>query len=259
MSIGDCEGIKTDRIVEAPAVAALDLLRQHANNQRALARASWYGDYCPDCRRWFNYDQLREVRDRALGSTVRVCGTCARKRRRLRSALVLVALLAVAGLLAYSLRGLLDDPAAKGVFDGLRTPQPPDVLDVGIRRVPRVDETSLLRRLNAQRSAAGLRPLARDRAASLLAMHHSAAMADAGRLSRVPASDLRPFRYAGDVHQTEFHHAGGSVPRTRAQVLDAILRDSARRRSILGRYDRVGVGIEQRPGNLWVTLIFISA
>jgi len=128
------------------------------------------------------------------------------------------------------------------------------------RQTPKLDSAWLLRAINARRRQAGRRPLAADRAASLLAQQQSSRMADAGRLHAIPNRDLRPFSYAGTVEEHEFQDEGGSIPQPRGEVFAEIMRGTGLRRdSLSSRFNRVGLGITRRPPNLWVTLIFIRA
>jgi hypothetical protein len=126
------------------------------------------------------------------------------------------------------------------------------------RQTPKLDSAWLLRAINGQRRKAGLQPLRADRAASLLAQQQSARMAAVGRMLVISGRDLRPFRYAGDVAQTEFRFEGGSIPFTRSDVFAEMMK-KATRRDVLGRYNRVGIGVTRRPPNLWLALILTRA
>jgi hypothetical protein len=128
------------------------------------------------------------------------------------------------------------------------------------RQTPKLDSAWLLKAINARRRQAGQRPLAADRAASLLAQQQSSRMADAGRLHVIPNRDLRPFSYAGTVEEHELQYEGGLFPPTSAYVFaDMMRRKGLRRDSLSGRFNRAGIGITRRPHSLWVTLIFIRA
>jgi Cysteine-rich secretory protein family len=126
------------------------------------------------------------------------------------------------------------------------------------RQTPKLDSAWLLRAINGQRRHAGLQPLSADRAASLLAQQQSVRMAAAGKMLVISGRDLRPFRYAGDVAQTEFSFEGGSIPFTRSEVFAEMMKKGTRR-DVLGRYNRVGIGVTRRPPNLWLALILIRA
>jgi hypothetical protein len=127
-----------------------------------------------------------------------------------------------------------------------------------LRQTPKLDSAWLLKAINTQRRRTGRQPLSADRAASLLAQQESARMAAAGRMLVIPGRDLRPFRYAGDVAQTEFRFEGGSIPFTRSEVFAEMMKKGTRR-DVLGRYNRVGIGVTRRPPNLWLALILIRA
>jgi hypothetical protein len=128
------------------------------------------------------------------------------------------------------------------------------------RQTPKLDSAWLLKAINARRRQAGRRPLAADRAASLLAQQQNSRMADAGRLQAISNRDLRPFSYAGTVEEHEFQDEGGSFPQTSADVFADMMRGKGlRHASLSGRFNRVGIGITRRPPSLWVTLIFIRA
>jgi hypothetical protein len=126
------------------------------------------------------------------------------------------------------------------------------------RQTPKLDSAWLLNAINAQRRRTGRQPLSADRAASLLAQQQSARMAAAGKMLVISGHDLRPFRYAGDVAQTEFRFEGGSIPFTRSEVFAEMMKKGTRR-DVLGRYNRVGIGVTRRPPNLWLALILIRA
>jgi hypothetical protein len=170
--------------------------------------------------------------------------------RRLRTVLIAGAILgslAVLLLLKPSLHGKTLDRTANGA---MALP----------RQVPKLNSTWLLSAINARRRQAGRRPLAADRAASLLAQQQSSRMADSGRLHAISNRDLRPFSYAGTVEEHEFQYEGGSFPRTPMGVFADMMRGKGLRRdSLSGRFNRVGVGVTRRPPSLWVTLIFIKA
>jgi hypothetical protein len=126
------------------------------------------------------------------------------------------------------------------------------------RQTPKLDSAWLLKAINGKRRQAGLQPLSPDRAASLLARQQSARMARARRMLAISGQDLRPFRYAGDVAQTEFRFEGGSIPFTRGEVFAEMMKKETRR-DILGPYNRVGIGVTRHPPNLWLALILIRA
>lgn len=126
------------------------------------------------------------------------------------------------------------------------------------RQTPKLDSAWLLNAINAQRRRTGRQPLSADRAASLLAQQQSARMAAAGKMLVISGRDLRPFRYSGDVAQTEFRFEGGSIPFTRGEVFAEMMKKGTRR-EVLGRYNRVGIGVTRRPPNLWLALILIRA
>jgi hypothetical protein len=126
------------------------------------------------------------------------------------------------------------------------------------RQVPKVNSAWLLSAINARRRQAGLKPLSADRAASLLAQQQSARMAAGGKMLTISGRDLRPFRFAGDVAQTEFRFEGGSIPFTRSEVFAEMMKKGTRR-EVLGRYNRVGIGVTRRPPSLWLALILIRA
>ena len=169
-----------------------------------------------------------------------------------RTILILVAIVGAVALLLWfkpSLHsGRSVDKAANAANAALALP----------RQTPKLDSAWLLKAINGQRRQAGVQPLSADRAASLLAQQQSARMAAAGRMLVISGRDLRPFRYAGDVAQTEFSFEGGSIPFTRSEVFAEMMKKGTRR-DVLGRYNRVGIGVTRRPPTLWLALILIRA
>ena len=124
------------------------------------------------------------------------------------------------------------------------------------RQAPKLDSSWLLTKINARRRQAGLKPLRADRAASLLAQQQSARMANASRMLTISGRDLRPFRYAGAVAQTEFEFEGGSIPFTRTEVFSELMK-KATGRDALGHYNRAGIGVTLRAATLWIALLLI--
>lgn len=205
------------------------------------------------------------MRDRASGSTVRVCRACAKRRRRVvRWALIAIALVGGAVVVGYALTAPADDVARERPAAKARRAADPGVEAFatplgGVRYVPKITSAWLLARLNTERNRAKRPRLRRDRAASLLAQEHTMRMAKAQRLSHVPARDLRPFRDSGNVSQTQYHYRGGSVTTSAEQVFrKLVVRRQGRQPALSRAYNRVGVGVTRRRGNLWVSLIFIS-
>ncbi|MGH2689901.1 MAG: CAP domain-containing protein [Actinomycetota bacterium] len=117
------------------------------------------------------------------------------------------------------------------------------------------DELAMLGLLNAERARSGLRPIIPDPVLSQWARRHSADMAARQRLEHTPRlssaapRSLRWRRLSENI----------GVGWTPASLHRTLMTSQAHKAAILGRYDRVGIGIVASPGRLWATQEFMRS
>ena len=116
-------------------------------------------------------------------------------------------------------------------------------------------ELAMLTLLNAERAKSGLRPVIADPTLSAWARSHSADMASSQALLHTPRlasaapSSLRWRRLSENI-------GVGWSPESLHRTL---MTSSSHKAAILGKYDRVGIGIESSPGRMWVTQEFMRS
>ena len=158
----------------------------------------------------------------------------------------------VTSVAAIALLGLLPIGAqARGHVAGPAQPR-----TVHSSRVHRATDygLQLFRATNFSRHRFGLRPLARNLAASRAAARHSLAMARAGRLFH--SSTMRPY-LSGVGRWTSWGENIGMTSGSVADLQRAFMASSVHRTHILSRaFRHVAVGAIIYRNRLWVTLVF---
>ena len=117
------------------------------------------------------------------------------------------------------------------------------------------EELAMLGLLNAERARAGLRPMIPDPVLSEWARSHSAEMAARQRLDHTPrlsSAAPRSLRWRRLSENIGVGWTPDSLHRT-------LMTSQAHKAAILGRYDRVGIGIVASPGRLWATQEFMRS
>jgi uncharacterized protein YkwD len=117
------------------------------------------------------------------------------------------------------------------------------------------DELAMLGLLNAERARSGLRPMIPDPVLSDWARRHSAEMANRQRLEHTPrlsSAAPRSLRWRRLSENIGVGWTPDSLHRT-------LMTSQAHKAAILGRYDRVGIGIVHSPGRLWATQEFMRS
>lgn len=120
-------------------------------------------------------------------------------------------------------------------------------------------EEQLVRRINQDRTAAGLAPLAGDAALQGVARSWTPRMAGADRLShnaalgdQVTGSWTRLAENVGVARASSGEQAEATVERLHRAFMDS----AGHRANVLGDFDQVGVGAVWQQGNLWITVNF---
>ncbi|MGQ0615989.1 MAG: CAP domain-containing protein [Acidimicrobiia bacterium] len=119
------------------------------------------------------------------------------------------------------------------------------------------DEAAFLAATNSARAAAGLRPMAWDPAAALVAKAWTVVMATTANLAHNP---LLKDQISLNV-TSQWTRVGENVGYggTMQDVQDAFMDSSPHRANILGDYNRVGIGVARDGhGTVWVTLDFLK-
>lgn len=111
-------------------------------------------------------------------------------------------------------------------------------------------EADLVRLINRDRAAQGLRPLSVDLQLTRVARGWSDRMADDSRISHRP--NLASVVTSGWRRLAENVGVGPSLPR----MHDAFMASPGHRANVLGDFDRVGVGVVEHGGRLWATVNF---
>ncbi len=112
--------------------------------------------------------------------------------------------------------------------------------------------SSFLGLINAERADAGLGALTPDPDLASVAQAWSAEMASSGRLAHNP--NLRDQVEPGWQRLAENVGTGSSVE----MLHDSFMASAGHRRNVLGDFDRVGVGVVEAEGRLWVTVDFLQ-
>jgi uncharacterized protein YkwD len=114
-------------------------------------------------------------------------------------------------------------------------------------------ERAMVDAINAERVAAGLRPLTPDLNLITSARAHAAEMRDAAKVFHTPRlAAIVPVAVRG---RTIGENVG--VGRSAESLQRTFLLSRSHRAAILGRYDRVGIGVIVAPGRTWVTQHFM--
>jgi uncharacterized protein YkwD len=118
------------------------------------------------------------------------------------------------------------------------------------------DEASFVTLINRSRADAGKASLAADSAAANVARAWSQQMANAGQISHNPslAAEVSTWVTTQWTRIGENVGVGYGV----ASLHDAFMASTGHRANILGDYNRVGVGVVQASGRMWVTVVFIK-
>jgi uncharacterized protein YkwD len=146
---------------------------------------------------------------------------------------------------AVLLTGVLASPALAAPARAGTIPPTPDPL------APL--ERAMLTLLDAERVAAGLPRLVPDLTLVAAARMHSTEMRDAGRVFHTPNLASIAQAIPGWRSLSENVGVGWSIE----SLHGTFMQSRSHRTAILGRYDRVGVGVVAAPGRIWVTQDFM--
>jgi hypothetical protein len=118
-------------------------------------------------------------------------------------------------------------------------------------------ESEFFRMMNAERAANGLAGLAPSWGARVVARAWSAKMADESHLHHRAdlAAQVSSWVTTSWLRIGENVGHGGDV----AGLHRAFMDSPGHRANVLGDYDHVGVGAEDRGGSIWVTFVFVKA
>ena len=113
-------------------------------------------------------------------------------------------------------------------------------------------EADMLARINASRTARGLRPLAANAALAAHARRHSQAMARSGELFHSSAAEMQAAAGPGWTALAENVGRGSDL----AGIHAAFMASPGHRNNILGEFDYVGIGVAENNGLVYVTVVF---
>lgn len=111
-------------------------------------------------------------------------------------------------------------------------------------------EAEMVRLINRDRAAQGLRPLSVDLQLTRVARDWSDRMAGDSGISHRP--NLASFVTSGWRRLAENVGVGPNLPR----LHDAFMASPGHRANVLGDFDRVGIGVVEHDGRLWATVNF---